>query len=181
MGKICLKHGAILVTLLLLCIVSGCPQFDYIDIGLDRYWEPDDMAIDFESDKEIDLSLEVKVACTHEVGIGFASNDLGSDMVRDEKIRGFFGTISSGLNLPAEIDIKIINKNNQVIYENAHFGGPGLHWSYGPNPIRFLSEWIFLKQGTYHIKIIVKKRDKDFSEFSSFFFASHRPKIFCGK
>lgn len=182
MGKFCRKCGAVLFALFLLTIVSGCPQFDYIDIGFDHYWQPKDMPIDFESDTEIDVPFEVQVACSHDIGIKFANKEPVPETVRDKRIQEFFGDTTKGFIFPAEIDIKILNIDNQIVFEKNNFGGRmGGNYYYGPNPVRFVAEVVFLKQGVYHAKIMVKKRDKDFRNFDAFFFASHRPGILCGK
>jgi hypothetical protein len=182
MEKIYVKKATLLVAILLLNLLCGCNNLvNTLVFGPDHWFQPKDIPFDFEQDKEIDLQFEVVVSCDHEIGIGFQSKAQGSEIDRDDRVKTFFGKLSESLNFPAEIDIQITNDRNDTVFVRNGFGGKIHRCRYGPNPIRIIANDVYLWPGIYHVKIKVNKRHKDFREFQAFFFASHNPKLTCGK
>ena len=176
MKKICVKNDSLVAVLLLLHFLGGC---SLITLPFDRFFDPDDIAIDFAEGREIDLKFKVVASCHHDVGIGFSSNAAGSEMDRYQKAVDFFGNIST-LSLPAEIDITVVDNKNKTIL-NKRLEGKVKNWRYGPSPMRFIAEFVYLPAGEYRVKIKVNKCYKDFRGFDAFFFASQNKKLTCAK
>lgn len=176
MKKICVKNGSLVALLLLLHFLGGC---SLLTLPFDRFFDPDDIPIDFAEGKEIDLKFKVVASCHHNVGIGFRSTAPGSEMDRYQKVKEFFGNLST-VYLPAEIDITVVDNKNKTIL-NQRLEGKVKSWIYGPSPIRFIAESVYLPAGEYQVKIKVNKCYKDFREFDAFFFAKHPEKTFCEK
>lgn len=158
-------------------ILTGlAATFYYKVFGFDHFFEPDTVQIFLEAGKEIDFNLEVTKSCTHEIGIGFISeqDDPGH-------IRMLFGEKISKLNLPARIDISIVNDKSETIFENKSFGGDNLGFRYGSTHIKFIAGKARLLPGTYRVKINVYELLKNLEGVNTYFFAAYNPKTRCGE
>nr|VFK19802.1 MAG: hypothetical protein BECKLFY1418C_GA0070996_106310 [Candidatus Kentron sp. LFY] len=99
-----------------------------------------------------------------------------------EHIKNVFDSSFPYITLPADLDIKITNSNNQVNFKKVNFGGKnkdGL--AYGPNPIRFIAGRPQLTPGKYVVDIKTNEIREDIAQLDIYFFASIPQKIKCGK
>ncbi len=127
--------------------------------------------------------IEVDHPCTYEVGILFfsrAEDRTGDRAIGDEAIRKFFGT-PRNINMPATVDIYLLDEHGRHFLSIADFGGAVPRWYYGPNPLRLIAGWVSLDPGKYIAMINIKDIDGDFSGFRTEFFVSEHPKGTCGR
>jgi len=148
----------------------------YLIFGFDRFFEPDVVEINLQTDKEIVFNLEVVKSCGHEVGIEFISenNEPG-------KFRTTFGDNLAKLNLPAKLSITILDANAETVFERKDFGGKKFGYRYDSTHIKFIAGRVRLLPGTYSVKINVDEIDQKLEGVKSNFFATHTPKTRCGE
>jgi hypothetical protein len=180
MTKITLNKNAKFVIVSVLLLVGLVCGYIYLIFGFDHFFEPGDIKINFEDDKKITLNFRVLKECTHVIGIGFVSKKTAYGHEGHVHIKDFFGGLLE-LNLPAEIDIKLLNTNNDIIFQRNNFGGSKIGFQYGPNPVEFIAGRVYLTPGHYNVELRIVRRHKNFQEFEAFFFAAIPPGTICGK
>ncbi len=148
----------------------------YMVFGFDHLFDPEPEKIDITEGKNISFELSIEKSCGYEIGIGFRSKNN-----EYKQIRNTFGDKATKLNFPASLDIKIMNSEQEIVFEKINFGGKNLTYSYGPSPIRFIAGHSYLSPGKYSVDVGIKKLEKDLSTLDSYFFAEINPKITCKK
>jgi hypothetical protein len=120
------------------------------------------------------LEIVVNKYCTYEIGISFLAKD-GGQLIKDT-----FG-VATELKMPVLIDIVLENKDGQVVFSKIDFGGTGLGYRYGPNPVKFIAGKAYLEPGKNTVTIYVRHIDQDLSKFDTEIFVSGDPKLTCEK
>ena len=144
-----------------------------------RQHETGEIGIEFKEGGTIDLEFDLKIDCLYYIGIGFSSKYPTSNKVRHRHVKEFFQGLLN-LDLPAEIDIKILNDNQDVLLDIKSFGGKEIGYIYGPDPVKFIAKTLHLKSGIYYAQIKPKNLNKNFKDFEAFFFVTGVPKTGCG-
>ncbi len=160
-------HLKVWVFVICFLSVSAC------SIGTPRYTKP----FVFEQGlKRLEIDVDQQ-DCGYAVGISFTSKAEGKD--GGQAIRKFFGTPTRGINMPATVDISLLDEHGKRVFSRVDFGGVGLSWYYGANPLKFIANRGSLDPGKYIAMINIKDIDGDFSGFESAFFILGDPKTTC--
>ena len=164
------KKGVVIVLSIVAVLGLGIVQI----VGFDHYYEPTPIRIEIQAGDEKSFELNIRKSCTHEVGVEFRDTE-GSG----ENIKRVFGESLSELNLPAKMEIVLVSSVSDVVWAEEDFGGRGLGFRYGPNPLKFIAGRVYLPVGRYRVSIRVTELGGDFSVLESYFFATHVPKTRC--
>lgn len=144
--------------------------------GAEGYSNSKSLGIEFVQHRKISFEIQVESECVHELGVSFYVR-----AGEPNQINNTFGDKVLDLNLPAIMDVRMFDESRELIFERNDFGGKGLGFRYGPNPIKFIIGSAYLFSGKYKVTIHVKSLQKNLSMFNSTFFAAHPPKMKCKK
>jgi len=147
----------------------------FLTYGLNDFYEPDDVQLLLEQDKEIEFNIEVDKLCTYIIGIKFAD---GEHM--DGRLIDYLGGKITELNVPMLLGVSVFDTNNNAIYENYKFGGKKIGYYYGKHKIKLIAGRLRLATGNYKIKIIVHNFQDSLAALKAYFFVNFIPKTTCG-
>lgn len=140
----------------------------------DYLFEPDPIEIELAEGSLLSFKLNIELDCVYTIGIRFTDKKQTTD-----NIRHIFGDKLTKIQLDALLNIKITNSKGVDKLVINDFGSKQANIQYGPNPIGFVVDYLYLEQGRYSVTIKTNHISEKYSDFDSSFFVEMNRKVKC--